>query len=57
MKFNFTLALFLSGTQAVSFIVKNESFYYDNSAIMNDLSLTEESFLMTGEKPIESSMV
>ena len=35
MKFNFTLALFLSGTQAVKFIVGNESFY--NDAIMNDL--------------------
>ena len=55
MKFNFTLALFLSGTQAVSFIVQNESFY--NDAIMNDLAQTEQNYLSTGEKPTESSML
>ena len=56
MKFNFTVALLLSGTEAVSFIVQNESFY-DNSAIMNDLSQTEQNYLMTGEKSLDSSML
>ena len=40
MKFNFAIALFLSGTTAIKFIPQADEIL-DNSAIMDDLKIAE----------------